>query len=146
MTVPAWLVLNIYVASIAAMLLIISLRKMVRTQQDRSFAILLEVILVLLAADSLGRYEPSAVTRAGRAVTRFGTYITFACDPVGYYAASLYIDSWTTKSRKKYGSLFYRVVLAYVLLNFVLVSIDQLFSLKLFFYFQGSVYIRDRSL
>lgn len=138
MSVPGWLILNVYVSIILIILLSLTLRKRVCTHQDRSFAFMLTVILILMIADSFGKaHLPGPM---GLWISKAGTYIIFAGDPVGYLAALLYIDSWTAGRKGHTEKLFYGIVYSYVLLNFVLVTISTLFDLHWFYYFVGSSY------
>lgn len=140
MSVPGWLILNVYVAIISVMLLGMTLSKRACTRQDRSFAIMLTVILVLLTADSFSKAHLSG--RIGLWISKAGTYAIFAGDPVGYLSALLYIDSWTANKKDKAEKLLYSLVYLYVLLNFVLVTVSAVFNLGWFYYFRGAAYSR----
>ncbi|MGN0361247.1 MAG: GGDEF domain-containing protein [Bilifractor sp.] len=140
MEVPGWLILNTYVTAIAVMLLVMTLHKRTHARTDQSFAFMLVVILVLLVADSLGRLDFQS--HAGFLLRKTGTFITYAGDPVGYVATLLYIDSWTAGQKQRKEKWFYCVIIAYVILNAVLVSISTFFGLRLYYYYEGFIYKR----
>lgn len=138
MNVPGWLILNVYVSIILIVLLSMTLRKRVSTNQDRSFALMLSVVLGLLVADSFGKSHLTGPI--GFRLTRVGTYIIFANDPVGYLVALLYIDSWTAGKKEKKEKIFYGIVYSYVLLNFVMVTISEIFHFGWFYFFAGEIF------
>ena len=140
MSVPGWLILNVYVAIISVMLLGMTLSKRACTRQDRSFAYMLTVILFLLIADSFSK--ASLPGNIGHWAIRAGRYIIFAFDPVGYLAALIYIDSWTAGGKDRAEKAFYGIVIGYVLLNFILVTVSGGFDLRWFYYYRGTDYVR----
>lgn len=140
MSVPGWIMLNIYVAIIAVILLSITVSGGAYTRQDRSFVFMLSVILVLLTADSLSKlYLPGPV---GLWVKRAGTYLIFSGDPVGYLASLIYIDSWTSGRKDRAERFLYGVVYGYVFLNLTLVTVSALFDLRWFYDYHGYMYSR----
>ena len=136
MSVPSWLVLNPYVAILSIVLLGMTLSKKSGTRQDSSFVFMLSVILILLIADSFSKaYVPGNL---GLMISKAGTYFIFAFDPVGYLAALIYIDSWTSGKKDHVESVFYGIVIGYVCLNFVLVTVSAALDLRWFYCFAGA--------
>ena len=136
MSVPSWLVLNTYVAILSIVLLGMTLSKKSGTRQDSSFVFMLSVILILLIADSFSKaYVPG---NFGLMISKAGTYFIYAFDPVGYLAALIYIDSWTSGKKDHVESVFYGIVIGYVCLNFVLVTVSAALDLRWFYCFAGA--------
>ncbi|MEE8807200.1 MAG: diguanylate cyclase [Lactimicrobium sp.] len=125
-------------AIIDVMLLGMTLNKKVCTKQDWTFSFMLTVILVLLFADSLSKANLAG--SAGLLIDKIGTYLIYAGDPIGYLAALLYIDSWTSGKKDHKEKMFYGIVIGYVILNFVLITISALFHLGWFYYYTGAIY------
>lgn len=145
MTPPGWLTLNAFVLLVDAMLLCFVLRKRVRTLQDRSYARLLAVVLLLLVADSVSRVTTDLVPGFPLAADQLGTYLIFVGDPLGYLFALAYIDSWISPSssgRMIRGAVF-GVCVAYVAVNFAAVTASALAGFGWFYsYTPQGLYVR----
>lgn len=142
MEVSGWLTLDIYVTLIALMLLVISLRRKQKTRQDQSFILLLVTVSVLLVGDMLSRCNPDGRGGALYYLSRFGNYIIFAGDPMGYLATLYYIDSWIHDTRKRNGRFIHLLIIGYVALNFTLITVSDLAGLGWFYSFPDRVYQR----
>lgn len=145
MALPGWLTLNVFVMLIDGMLLSFVLRKHVRTLQDRTYARLLSVVLLLLIMDSISRITPDLLPQFPSSLAHFGTLFIFAGDPLGYLFALSYIDSWVNPSRtvSHARTAIFSVCTAYVVLNAAAVLVSALLDLGWFYtYTPANAYVR----
>lgn len=140
--IPGWLTLDVYVMLIALMLLVFDLRKKMKTRQDRSFIALLVTVVILLCGDVLSRCNPDGRDGTLNVLAKVGTYTIFAGDPFGYGTTMMYIDSWISEPERKSGKVMSCVVLAYILLNFTLVTVSEAAGLGWFYSFPNRIYER----
>lgn len=141
MEIPGWIILNVYTGLLLVLLLIFQ-SKNIHTDSGDRFNQLDIMTLVLLVSETLGHlgeYCPDKLL----ILTKIGYYIIYALDPADYLFAILYINCWLNeKGRTKGRKYFIEIYKAFVLVNFVLVTVSTLFNLKWFYYFDGTEYMR----
>ena len=141
MEISGWIILNFYTALLLILLLVFERRTM-HTDAGKRFNQLVAMTLVLLVAETLGHIGEMYPDRL-LIMARIGYYIIFALDPADYLFAILYINCWMDDSGQTRGRKniigAYRV---FVLINFVMVTISELFRFGWFYYFEGTQYLR----
>lgn len=143
MNVPGWLILDLYVMLLAIMLFFFVVNRKQKTRQDRTFLILLGTVIILLCGDLMSRCDPTGKAGIPYICSRIGNYMIFALDPVGYLMSLRYIDSWISDPGKKEGRrIVIGIVSAYVLMNFLMVTISEIGHFNWFYSFPDRVYQR----
>ena len=140
---PAWLYINCYTFIIGVLLLFFN-RKW-RTHNDRRdkvFMWMLLVALFLAVSDSFGRAYQISNSEINLLLTKIGNYLVFAFDPVFYVFTMYYVESWTTENVNPGVYKLKNAIVWISVINLVLVTLSELFGLRLFYYYDaaGSYY------
>ena len=141
MEIQGWVILNFYSALLLVLLVIFESRS-IRTMAGRRFIQLDCMTLLLLLSETVGHIG-EANPEKYLLLCGIGYYLIYILDPVDYLFFMLYINCWINKSYKKaQRDAFLWIYRAFVILNFVGVTIDRIFGLKWFYYFDGLEYKR----
>lgn len=141
MNYPGWLILNIYTLILAALLLIF------QHQDRRSFGNALFVRLVvatmaLITMDSISEFYRVLFHAESIFLHKLGSYCVFAFDPLAYLYSILYIDQYVDAKRAKSRNWFLTPMKAFVVLNFILVTVSTVLNLNWFYGYRDGVYFR----
>lgn len=142
MTMPGWLLLNIYVFLLATVLLLFSTGQHQRKMQSRTFNLLVIVIMFLLTGDSLSRINAVGKSIVMYKLMRLGNYLIFAFDPLEAFLSFLYIASWVGTKKRSKQRIYLYVAGSFVLLNFILVTISEIGHFEWFYGYVNRTYVR----
>ena len=141
MEIKSWVILNFYSALLLVLLVIFEYRS-IRTKAGVRFMQLDCMTLLLILAETIGHIGEDHPEKY-LLLCRIGYYLIYILDPVDYLFFMLYIDCWIRKSYKTaQRDAFQWIYRAFVIVNFGIVTIDRLFGLRWFYYFDGLEYKR----
>ena len=142
MTIEGWQVNNFFTAFIIVMILAFQ-RRGTRVKTGRMFTYMLICTLVLVVADTFARIGEN---RGGSYIIMafLGNLAMFLGDPLIVLFSVIYIDCWMDEKNRKQRKIFKVIFQIFASLNMALVLIDQIFTLKWFFYFERAAYYRGR--
>lgn len=137
---PGWAIINGYTFALLVLLLAVSRGPdQHRSSKRLTYLELVLLVMALLIGDTFSRLDHSGSTRE---IAILGTYFIFAFDPLGYYFALRYIESWIDGERGVRETVIRGIMLFYSVLNIALVTLSQLTGSGWFYYFRGSEYFR----
>ena len=142
MTVPGWLILNVYVLMLTGTMLYFSVREKRQTKQNKSFIRLQGVNLFLLLFDSFSRLEYMGLDTLQYFLARIGNYVIFAFDPIGYLFSILYVASWVKGSKPRAQKIFLGIAIAYAAINFSFVTLSEILKEPWFYTYTDGEYTR----
>lgn len=138
--IPGWAAVNGFTFALICLLLAVSRGPDQNRNNHRlTYLRLVLLVLALLVGDTFSRLPHEGGTRE---IALLGTYFIFAFDPLGYYFALRYIESWIDGKRSIRETIVRSVLMFYSVLNIVLVTIAQLTGSGWFYAYHGSEYIR----
>ncbi len=140
MIVEGWIVLNFFTGLLLFLLLYFQ-QSTSSIQTGRRYSALLFMTLMLLCAETIGRFgetHPANFEFLGH----IGYFIIFLLDPVDILFAMTYIDCWMDTGKKTQRKLFAMAFQVFAVVNIILVTFSSALDLKLFFYFEDGVYHR----
>lgn len=141
----AWLILNAYTAVLICMLMFFNNRRELRRSiQSHAFGQLLLMVLILVVMDSLSRSGYGDDSVMGE-LSIVGTYIVMAFHPFIYYFSLKYVNCWFDEEGYTGTDPVSLFVGGWALINFILVTVNQLFDVPIFFTYENGVYTRGTS-
>lgn len=143
MEIASWVAINGYTYIILIILFGVSEANYVASNRSQKFRRLLIMTFILLTGDTFSRIK-SLLTIAP-ALVKIGTFITFAFDPLSFFLAMDYINSWIkTEKRNIFYKILYSTLLGFVILNIVMAVVSGLFNINILYYYDGIVYHRGK--
>lgn len=147
MTVPGWLMMNMYSLIMGIYLLFYTRKHTSKKvmQADNIFTSLTVLLMALLVADAMGRVPGNTETELF--ILRVGNFLIYLLDPFIGYLIIRYVDSWSMHV-KKGQKIIVNFVGVIIILNIILVTISNVFDLRWFYYvtdkgeyFRGPFYL-----
>ncbi len=140
MNLPAWLILNIFVALMTILLLPMAIHQSSKQAlHGRPFLYLLITILCLIIFDSISRIEPTSELTFY--FIRNANLCQFALDPVAYYFAMRYLGTWMADSWQE-SKAWNAFLLSFAIANFLFVLYSECFQMHWFYSYVGYEYVR----
>ena len=141
MEVQGWVILNFYTALLLVLLFIFE-TKAPRTSAGRRFNELDFMTLLLVVCETIGHIGETFPDKY-LVLMKVGYYLIYILDPVDYVFFILYINCWINdKAGLDIKKRFLFVYKAFVVVNFIGITLDMVLGLKLFYYFDGLNYCR----
>ncbi len=140
MVVEGWIVLNFF-SGLLLFLLLYFQSSTSRIQSGRKYSALLAMTLVLLCAETVGKFGETHPDNF-IFLAHIGYFIIFLLDPVDILFAITYIDCWMDKGnrpQRKYYTMAFQI---FAMVNIILVTFSSALGLNLFFYFEDGIYHR----
>lgn len=109
------------------------------TRHDRDFRHLLISCILLMCLDIFSRMP--IVSSFSYRLGRITEYLQFIFDPVGYYLMIAYVSGWV-KTDKKIGIWLKNSAFAFIWINFIAITLDQVLHLGLIYGYHGADYFR----
>lgn len=143
----AWFVLNVYAALLISMLMFFNYRRESRRSiQAHAFGQLLLMLLILVVMDSLSRNGSGAGTDStADELAVVGTYIVMAFHPFIYYFSLKYVNCWFDEEGFTGTDPVSLFVGGWAVVNFIFVTVNQLFDVPFFFNYDDGVYTQCTS-
>ncbi len=142
MVLEGWVVLNFF-SGLLLVLLLIFQNSTSSIKTGRRYSALLIMTLVLLGAETIGRFgetHPDHFLFLARA----GYFLIFLLDPIDILFALTYIDCWMDDGRAKSRGIFAAAFKIFAVANAAMVTISALFGSGLFYYFEDGIYHRGQ--
>ncbi len=133
-------VLNLYTFFLAVMLLIFQENDK-KASSNRAFVRLTGLLTFLVGISAIG--DLGTVLGGDYFIlAKISTFCVFAFDPLGFIFSLYYIDGYTIYADEDKRKAFLIPMSIYGVINFILVSISQLFGLGWFYYYENNIYHR----
>lgn len=143
MKLASWAAINGYTYIILIILFGVSEANYVASNRSQKFRRLLIMTFILLTGDTISRTE--SILTVAPVLVKIGTFITFAFDPLSFFLAMDYINSWIkTEKRDIFYKILYFTLLGFVILNLVVAVISGVFNINILYYYNGIEYHRGR--
>lgn len=144
MEVPGFLVLNIYTLLLLTITYFFTPKNSRKSAQNIVFNRIRNLSIILLIADTCGRFNINPESLFSIVTIRLGNFLTFILDPLMHLFMLKYIDTWITKKEVKHKKFWFNFMDIFIIVNTIMVFVSEFSQNQNLIYYYDSNYIYHR--